>query len=119
MTRTAREVFEDHLKLSEAYEVEQDIERNWSKDVVILTNRGVFHGHDGIRQLARMLEDELPNPRFHNRLVLLEGEVAFLEWTAESDRFDVRDGVDSYVIRDGKFVAQTIHYTLAPPSRVA
>jgi hypothetical protein len=110
--RSARDVFEDHLRLSEAYDFEADIERNWSKDVVILTNRGVFRGHDGIRRLARQLQEELPHPTFQHKVVLLEGEVAFLEWTAQGDGREVRDGVDSYVIRDGLFVAQTIHYTV-------
>jgi hypothetical protein len=29
----------------------------------------------------------------------------------------IRDGADSYVIRDGKIVAQTIHYTVEPRAR--
>ncbi len=37
-----------------------------------------------------------------------------LKWTGHSSAGSVRDGVDSYVIRDGRIVAQTIHYTLTP-----
>jgi hypothetical protein len=46
--------------------------------------------------------------------VLVDGNVAFLEWTAEGEGAGVRDGVDTFVVRDGKIVAQTIHYTVEP-----
>jgi hypothetical protein len=35
-------------------------------------------------------------------------------WTATSSAGSVEDGLDSYVIRDGRIQAQTIHYTLTP-----
>ena len=45
-----------------------------------------------------------------NRLV--DGDVAFLEWTVEAEGARVRDGADSFVVRDGRIVAQTSHYTV-------
>jgi len=44
----------------------------------------------------------------------MQGRVGFLEWTYEDSTVCVRDGVDSYLIEEGKIVAQTIHYTLEP-----
>ncbi len=41
-----------------------------------------------------------------------EERVALLEWTYEDAHVRVRDGVDSYLVEDGKIVAQTIHYTV-------
>jgi hypothetical protein len=38
--------------------------------------------------------------------------VAFLAWTAEVEHARVRDGADSFIIKDGWIVAQTIHYTV-------
>jgi hypothetical protein len=38
--------------------------------------------------------------------------MAFLEWAYEDDKVRVRDGADSYLIENGKIVAQTIHYTV-------
>jgi hypothetical protein len=38
--------------------------------------------------------------------------MAFLEWAYEDDKVMVRDGADSYLIENGKIVAQTIHYTV-------
>lgn len=42
-------------------------------------------------------------------------DVGFLEWTARAaDGSRVEDGADSFVIRDGRIRAQTIHYTVPP-----
>jgi hypothetical protein len=38
--------------------------------------------------------------------------MGLLEWTHEDSTVPVRDGIDSYLIEDGKIVAQTIHCTL-------
>jgi hypothetical protein len=48
---------------------------------------------------------------------MIEQNIGFLEWTADSDTHIVTDGVDSYVIQDGYIRAQTIHYTLMPKNK--
>jgi hypothetical protein len=120
-TRPAQEVLDDHLNLTERFGaeenwqriVEEDIRRNVSEDIVILINRGTFRGHEGVRELARMLGEELPEHHaFEYTYRAVEGRMAFLEWAYEDDNVRVRDGADSYLIEDGKIVAQTIHYTV-------
>lgn len=119
-SRTTREVLDDHLNIAnrwagEPFEeiLEEDLRRNVSEDVVVLINRGVFHGHDGVKQLAWALAEELPEHRsFEYTYVSAEGRVALLEWTYEDAGVQVRDGVDSFLIEDGKIVAQTIHYSV-------
>jgi hypothetical protein len=111
-SRSTEEVLEDHLREAKEGSIEDDIRRNFAEDLVILTRRGVYRGHDGLRKLNRKLQHELPNASFRHRTKLVAGEMAFLEWTAESEQAVVEDGADSYCIRDGRIVAQTIHYTL-------
>ena len=120
-TRTAQEVLDDHLILTERFGVEEtwqriveeDIRRNVSEDMVILINRGTFRGHEGVRELARMLGEELPEQHaFEYTYRAVEGRMAFLEWAYEDANVRVRDGADSYLIEEGKIVAQTIHYTV-------
>ena len=110
--RSAKEVLDDHLRESQGESVEEDRARNYVEDLVVLTGRGVYRGHDGLQQLARRLREEIPNARFEYRTRLVEGELAFLEWEARGDGAQVQDGADSYLIRDGRIVAQTIHYTV-------
>lgn len=110
--RSAEEVFDDHLHLAAQHRFDEDIDRNVAPDCVILERRGVFHGRDGARELARLLEEELPDAPYTYTNRLVAGRVAFLEWTAEAAHTRVRDGADSFVIENGWIVAQTIHYTV-------
>lgn len=110
--RSPAEVFDDHLRLAGEHRFEEDIERNVAPDCVILERRGVFHGRDGARHLARLLAGELPGAPYVYTNRLVEGRVAFLEWTSEAEHTRVWDGADSFVIENGWIVAQTIHYTV-------
>ncbi|WP_228812020.1 MULTISPECIES: nuclear transport factor 2 family protein [Nocardia] len=117
--RTTGEVFDDHLRLAQVRDVDTDLERNYAHDCVILTGRGVYHGHDGVRSLADALAAELPEGRWHYRLRLVEGTMAYLEWSADAGAAAVEDGADSFLIVDGKIATQTIHYTVrAPDGRI-
>jgi hypothetical protein len=110
--RSTAEVFEDHLRLANEHRFEEDIQRNVSPDIVVLERRGIFRGHKGVRELVRLLERELPGAPYVYTNRLVEGRVAFLEWTAQAEHARVSDGADSFLIEDGWIVAQTIHYTV-------
>lgn len=117
--RSTREVFENHLEKRASGLVEEDIENNYAADVVLLTGLGVYHGHDGVRHAARTLHRYQPDATYTYRTKRVEGEVAFLEWNSQSPKGDVNDGADSFVIRDGKIIAQTIHYTVTSDKQTA
>ena len=110
--RSAKEVFDDHLRLAAEHRFDEDIARNVAPHCVILERRGIFHGRDGARELAQLLEEELPDAPYVYTNRLIADRVAFLEWTAEAAATHVRDGADSFLIEDGWIVAQTIHYTV-------
>jgi hypothetical protein len=55
---------------------------------------GVFRGRNGVRELARLLTQELPDAPYTYTNGLVAGRIAFLEWTAEADHARVRDGAD-------------------------
>lgn len=112
--RSCAEVLDDHLRLAAERRVEEDLDRNYARDCVLLDRRGAFHGHEGARTLARLLHEELGDAPFDYVTRVVEGRVGFLEWTAEGERAVVRDGADSFVVEEGLVVAQTIHYTVEP-----
>ncbi len=112
--RSPQDVLDDHLALVAAGDWTTDLERNVSDDIVVLTGFGVFEGREQVRVLAELLDAQLPNARFEYTTVVVRGQVGFLEWTADADGARVRDGADSFVISDGRIVAQTIHYTVEP-----
>ncbi len=100
--RSTQEVFADHLREGKEGSVEDDLVRNYAEDVVVLSSRGIHHGHDGIRELAQLLREELPDGTFEYQTTLVDGELAFLEWAGNSERAVVEDGADSFMIRDGR-----------------
>jgi hypothetical protein len=115
--RSTQEVFDDHLREGRVGSVEDDLPRNYAEDVAVLTGHGIYRGHDGVRHLAQLLREELPDAMFEYHTTLVDGEIAFLEWTAHSDVAQVADGADSFLIRDGRILVQTIHYTVKPLSQ--
>ncbi|MEK8088368.1 nuclear transport factor 2 family protein [Thermithiobacillus plumbiphilus] len=114
--RTTQEVFEDHLWQSNHGSVEEDFARNYADDVVLLTGEGIYRGLEGLRYLTNVLMQALPGACFDYYTRLVAGEMAFLEWGTQTEKSQVKDGADSYLIRNGRIIAQTIHYTVQPVS---
>lgn len=110
--RSTAEVFEEHLRLRVKWDLEEDLRRNYVHEVLLMCNFGVLRGHASIRDSARRLGLQLPGARFEFITKQVADEYAFLEWRAESESFRVEDGADSFVIRDGKIIMQTIRYRL-------
>lgn len=111
--RSTREVFERHLQLRAEGRLEDDLLENYSSDVILMVESNVLKGHSGIRHSAERLKLQLPRGRYEFKAKLVEGEYAFLIWRAQSDLYSVEDGADSFVIRNGKIVMQTIYYRLS------
>ena len=97
------------MRLAGEHRFEEDIQRNVSPDIVVLERRGIFRGHKGVRELARLLE------RARSTLRLYEpsgrGARRLSGVTAQAEHARGSDGADSFLIEDGWIVAQTIYYT--------
>lgn len=72
------------------------------------TTTEVFEDHLK-KRLEGDVEGDIP---FEYNHTLVKGDYAFLEWTAKGEGRKVTDGADGFVIKDGKIVMQTIHYTV-------
>lgn len=109
--RTTTEVLHDHLARRLAGDVDGDIAENYADDVVMLTGSGIYRGLEGVHQCAEELDRLVGDGRFRYEQTLVCEEYAFLEWAVEGENAQVTDGADSFVIRDGRIVMQTVHYT--------
>lgn len=105
------EVLQDHIDLRERGELEADIERNYDEDVLILSGRRVFHGHDGVRESAALLGEAVDPDSYRYRTLVIGDRMGLSEWTARGENVVIRDGVDSYLVEGGRIRAQTIYYT--------
>ncbi len=114
MNRSTREVLEDHLERRRAGDLEGDLAHNYAEDdLIVLSKDGAYRGQDGIRTTASFLKELLPGARYSYDIVRAEGEIALLVWSCTADNgATVCEGADSFVIRDGRIVTQTICYAV-------
>jgi len=92
-------------------ELDRDLEVNYHPDVIMLTARAVYRGHDGVRDSAHLLWQAVAEAHaYRYDSVLVEDRFALLEWRARTDSLNVHCGVDSYLIEDGMIAGQSIHY---------
>lgn len=98
--RTPQEVFAHHGQALAAGDLDE-IVADYADDSFVITPAGIARGKEGIRQLFVKLLDDIPNALWDLKTQIFEGDILFLEWTANSAVSRVDDGVDTFVFRDG------------------
>ena len=111
MTRTPQEVTAHHVQAMGAQNLDE-IVADYAEDAVFITSAGVMHGKDGVRAGFTQLFNDLPNASWDLKTQILEGDVLFVEWAADSATTRAYDGVDTVVFRDGLIRVQTVRYSL-------
>ena len=111
MTRTPEEVFQHHAKALGAGDLDE-IAADYADDAVFITPAGVERGKDNIRAAFSRLLADVPDAAWELKTQIYEGDVLFLEWAADAGATFVKDGIDTFVFRDGLIRAQTVRYTL-------
>ena len=111
MTRTPEEVFAHHVQALGAGDLDE-IVADYADDAVLITPAGTRRGKDGVRAGFTQLLADVPSADWSLPTQIYEGDLLFLEWTADSASTRVDDGIDTFVFRDGLIRAQTVRYTL-------
>jgi hypothetical protein len=110
--RSTTEVFNDHLILAQKGDIQTDIKRNYSDHCVLMTSYGTFRNHQGVKDAAELLEKQIGTTTYEYHTKMVEGNIAFLEWSAKNESVHIDDGADTFLIRNGLIEIMTIHYTL-------
>lgn len=96
-----------HLRAFAAGDVDA-IMRDFSEDAVVYTPDGALRGKEPIRELFEALIRSLPpGSRVVIAKEIVDGELAYLIWSAESDRLRMPFATDTMIVRDGKIVRQS------------
>jgi ketosteroid isomerase-like protein len=111
--RTPQEIFQHHAAALGAADVEEVL-ADYLEDAVLITPRGPLRGKAGIREAFESIFADLPDATWNVPTQIFEGDVLFIEWTAESPGGRVRDGIDTFVFGDDGIRAQTVRYTREP-----
>ncbi len=105
---SAKNVLDHHLKCFGEGDL-KGILSDYAPRAVLFTPDGPLRGVDAIRPLfqAMIAEFGKPGAAFSMRQQSIEGDYAYILWTAETADNVYELGTDTFVVRDGKIVAQS------------
>ena len=103
-----QQVLEHHMAAVDDGNIDA-ILSDYAEDAVLLTPKGPKRGHAEIRPVLEWLLANIftKNASFTMIQEAVEGEVAYIVWSAEAERFRIPLASDTYLIRNGKIVIQT------------
>ena len=106
--KSTKDVLDHHLKAFGERDL-QGVLSDYAAGAVFFAPQGPLRGPDAIRPLfqAMMAEFAKPGAAFSMKQQVVEGDYAYILWTAETADNLYELGTDTFVVRDGKIVAQS------------
>ena len=114
MTST-KEIIDHHLKAF----AEKDLKgvlSDYAPGAVLFTTQGPLRGPDAIRPLFQTMLAEFAKPgaAFSMKQQFIEGDYAYILWSAETADNVYELGTDTFVVQNGKIVAQSFTGKITP-----
>src|SRR5215469_15517763 len=108
MKVTTSEVLDRHLKSFAARNLD-GILADYSSDAVLFSPAGPLKGPDAIKPLFQTLVSEFEKPGSSFTIVqrCIDGDYAYIIWTAETADNSYEFATDTFVVQRGKIVAQS------------
>lgn len=110
-TKSTKAVIDRHNAVVAAGDLDAIVD-DYSADAVILTPGGVRTGHSGVREFFEEILERLAGMDLEIINTRSSGDYLFLEWVGRSPEKTVSDGVDTFVVENGKIALQSVRYTL-------
>ena len=112
---STKEVLDNHLKCFGEGNL-NGILSDYAPGAVLFTAARPLKGTDEIRPLFQGLIAEFGKPGavFSMKQQFVEGDYAYILWTAETADNVYEVGTDTFVVRDGKIVAQSFTGKITP-----
>jgi hypothetical protein len=111
---STEDVVNRHLNYFSQHDL-KGILSDYAPEVVMFTPEGTFKGPDAIRPLFQALIAEFgrPGASFNMKVQSVEGDYAYIVWSAETAENVYQLGTDTFVVHDGKIVAQSFTHKIA------
>ena len=112
---STKEVLDNHLKCFGEGDL-NGILSDYAPGAVLFTADRPLKGTDEIRPLFQGMIAEFGKPGavFSMKQYFVEGDYAYILWTAETADNVYEVGTDTFVVRDGKIVAQSFTGKITP-----
>jgi ketosteroid isomerase-like protein len=113
--RSTQEVLDHHLKAFGDRDLDATLS-DYATDAIVFTAEGPLKGHAAITPLFRGFFAEFGKPglKFTMKRQTVEGDYAYLLWTADTADNIYEMATDAFVIRNGKIVAHFIAAKATP-----
>ena len=107
-TVSTSDVLDRHLKCFAEYDLE-GVLADYASDAVLFVPTGPLKGPDAIRPLFEGLISEFAKPgsSFTVQQRCVDGDHAYILWTAETADNSYEFATDTFVVRNGKIAAQS------------
>jgi ketosteroid isomerase-like protein len=112
---STKDVIDHHVKAFGERDL-KGVLSDYAPDAVFFSADGPLRGADAIRPLfeAMIAEFGKPGATFRMKQQLVEGDYGHILWSAETADNVYELGTDTFVVRDGKIVAQSFTGKLTP-----
>lgn len=112
---STKDVLDHHLKCFEEGDLE-GILSDYAPGAVLFTSDGPLKGTDAIRPLFQALVAEFgkPGATFRMKQQFIDGDYAYILWTAETADNVYEVATDTFVVREGKIVAKSFTGKVTP-----
>jgi ketosteroid isomerase-like protein len=112
---STKDVLDHHLKCFGDGDL-KGILSDYAPEAVLFTPDGPLRGADAMRSLfqAMIAEFGKPGAAFSLKRQSVEGDYAYILWTAETADNVYEVGTDTFVVRDGKIAAQSFTGKIMP-----
>ena len=106
-------ILDHHLNAFGARDVDALLEDYTENSIIIIPN-SIIKGLENIRELfINLTQNILPDgSEFELVEKVVEGNIAYLIWNAESDGYKIPFASDTFLFEDGKIIVQTIAFIL-------
>jgi ketosteroid isomerase-like protein len=112
---STKDVIDHHLRAFGERDL-KGVLSDYAPGAIFFTQHGPLRGPDAIRPVfqAMIAEFAKPGAAFSMQQQFVEGDYAYIRWTAETADNVYELGTDTFVVRDGKIVAQSFTGKITP-----
>jgi len=112
---TTAQVLDKHLEVVGARDLPA-VMSFYAPEAFLITPDAILRGPDEIQTffVAQMAEFALPGLVFELKMKKVNGNIAFIVWTADTAENTYHYASDTFVIENGKIVAQTLAFSVTP-----
>ena len=113
--KSTKDVIDHHLKAFADRDL-KGVLSDYAPDALFFTPQGPLRGPDAFRPLFQgmIAEFSKPGAAFRMKQQFVQGDYAYILWDAETadNRYEL--GTDTFVVREGKIVAQSFTGKVTP-----